>query len=224
MSIHSILAGQGQVIPNPPSASAYAGTFGPTGSGAYVNTPNSSSLTIGTTADFTIEFWLYATATASYRCPLCFNVGGNIVLRLDSAWTSSVLSVPFTTFAAPALNEWYHYSVSRRSGTAYVHINGTQYASAASSYNVNLTNARVGDYNNNTNQEWLGYLSQLRVSNIGRYTTNFNPQIILSSDSNTLLLTLDSSTFIDNGPLNLGSLSINAGTNTPTMISTTISK
>ena len=222
MSIHSILAGQGQV--NPSSASAYAGTFGPTGSNAFVTLPTSSSLSIGTSADFTIEFWLYATGTASFRCPVCLAASGTVLLRVDGSWSSSVLSVPSATFALPTLNKWYHYSLSRISGTAYVHINGTQYASAASSYNVNMSGARIGDYNNNVNQEWLGYLSQLRVSKVARYTGNFNPSILLPSDSNTLLLTLNSSSFVDNGPLNLGSLSINAGTNTPTMISTTISK
>jgi hypothetical protein len=227
MSIHSIFAGQGQMVTN--TASVYVGTFGPTGSGAFVNLPTSANLTIGTSADYTYEFWFYLTGTASFRCAGCLTAAGTSVLRIDSAWSSNFgVSIPFTTLASPTLNKWYHYSASRQAGTVYVHVNGTQYANSATLgsdvTNVNLTGARVGNYNNNVNQEWLGYISQLRISKGARYPfqSSFRPVQQLWSDANTIFLGLNTSSFVDNGPQNLGSLPITVGTNTPTMAANTM--
>lgn len=231
MVVRHVLSGQGQIADpaGPASATAYVGTFGPSGSGAFVTTPNSASLSLGTTSNLTVEWWMYSTAY-SYSgwegCPVCFNASGNVVLRVDTTWNTCIGSIPFTTRAVPPLNVWTHFAVSRSGGTGYVHINGVQYLSAANATDFNLSGSRIGNYNNNTGQEWPGYIAQFRISNIARYGlgSTFTPRILLTSDVNTTFLTLNSSSFVDTGPLNLGALSVTAGTNTPTMTSTTINR
>jgi len=213
------------VITVPASSNIYYAVFGPQGSGSNVLTPNSSTINLNTTQDFTVEFWFYLTSHSALNCALCLSAAGQVALRVDSAWTSSITGagVPFTTYPQPSLNTWYHYSITRQSGTVFTHINGTQYASAANSQAVNLSNAMVGNYNNNSNQEWTGRLSNLRISNIARYSlgTSFTPSRTLPSDANTLLLGLNSSTFVDQGVNNLGAFPVTPGTNTPTLVSYT---
>jgi len=225
MSLLNVLAGNGIGYGGDVGQlTNYASTFGPTGAGSNVKIPTSASLTIGASNDFTYEFWFYLTGTSSYRCAGCFTSASTSILRIDSAWSNSVLSVPFTTLAAPSLNKWYHYAVCRASGIASVFINGTQYASGASAYSVNLSAAIIGNYNNNSNQEWLGYISQYRVSNIARYNSTFNPSTTLYSDNNTLFFTLNSASYVDTGPLNLGALTVTNGTTAPTLITPVITK
>jgi hypothetical protein len=227
MVVRHVLSGQGQL--ETATSSAYLGTFGPSYSGAYIVTPTNAALTLGTTSNFTIEWWMYSTAYSYFGwlgCPMCFNYAGTGPLRLDTSWNSLMGSVSFATRPAPPLNVWTHFAASRSGGTGYVHINGVQYASAANSTNFNMSNSIIGGYNNASGQEWCGYLSQLRISNIARYSNglSFLPKIILPSDSNTVFLTLNSSSFVDNGPLNLGALAVTSGSNTPTMISSSITR
>jgi hypothetical protein len=204
----------------------YYAVFGPQGSGSNVLTPNSSTINLNTTQDFTVELWFYLTSHSALNCALCLNGAGQLGLRIDSAWSSSITGagVAFTTYPQPSLNTWYHYSITRQSGTVFTHINGTQYASAANSQAVNLSNSLVGNYNNNSNQEWTGRLSNLRISNIARYSlgSSFTPSQYFSSDANTLLLGLNSNAFVDQGANNLGAFTVTAGTNAPTLSSYTI--
>ena len=231
MGINNLLVGKGLIIPNPNFAQVYASLFGPTGSTSRVNTPNSSLLNIGASSDFTIEFWFYLTGTSSFRCAGSFVNMSTAILRIDSAWTTSVgVSIPFTTLATPSLNKWYHYAICRASGTAYVFVNGVQYVSqTGNAYSVNLQNVVLGNYASNVNQEWLGYISEFRVSNVARYAlgSTFIPYVIYSprtNDLNVLLYTFNSASYVDTSPQNLGALAVTNGTNAPTLSLQTITR
>lgn len=222
MSYYNIIGGRG--LTN--QFTRYACSFGPQGSGANVRTPTTSSLTIGTTADFTIEFWFYLTAqgaVANFKTPLSMTTTGQVVLRFGGSanydWTSGILTIPNASIGNVVLNKWYHYAISRASGTAYVHVNGIQYISQSNSINVNLSNALIGTYNNAPNQEMVGYLSQLCVSNVAKYALNstFVPNLRLFPDSSTIFMTFDQSTFVDSGPNNFGALTVTNGTSAPTL-------
>jgi len=197
--------------------STYAGIFGPMGSTSKVNMPVSTSLNFGTTNDFTVECWAYATSYSDLNCLGSASAQPSVIARFDRrytppVWYFSIVSGLSISRENPPLNTWFHISVSRESGWGYVHYNGTQIgAISGSSTNVSFSggSAIIGNYNNNTDQEWVGYISQFRISNVARYTraSIFVPNLTLSKDSNTVLLTCNSNTFRDTGNLNLGTLS-----------------
>jgi hypothetical protein len=215
MSVYNVMAGTNALY------TQYAGVFGPSGSNARAILPSSNSLNIGT-GDYTVECWAQATsAIAAFRTICSTNTLGQVVLRFDGTqWNFSMagLTVPTSTLPNPATNTWFHFSLCRSSGNVYAHVNGVQYASGTGNTTaINLTGANsramLGQYNNAPGQEWIGNISQFRVSNIARYTLNvsYTPSTILPSDSNVLLL-LNSSTYVDSGPLNLGAFTANSNT------------
>ena len=193
------------------TSSSYAALFGPTNAGNYLTTPTTSALDLSTN-DFTIEFWAYSTSFASgQNTALSLSLAGQIVLRLDSAWTSSLLTVPYTTLAKPNTNTWFHYAISRSSGTVYVHVNGNQIAAGVNAGSYSLSNSRIGNYNNATGQEWVGYLTNLRVNKgaaIYGLGSSFTPAFPLVAGPNTALLTLNTNSFVDTSPQAVGAMAV----------------
>ena len=212
MSIYNALAGTNA------GYTQYAAVFGPTNSVTQAIFPSSNSLNIGT-GDYTVECWAQPTsAIAAFRTIASTNTSGQVVLRFDgTAWNFSMagLSIPTSTLPNPTVNTWFHFSLCRASGVVFAHVNGTQYATnTGNTTAINFTGAnaraKLGAYNVVGSQEWIGNISQFRISNIARYSqgVSYTPSTILPSDSNVLLL-LNSSQFVDSGPLNLGSFAAN---------------
>jgi Concanavalin A-like lectin/glucanases superfamily/Glycine rich protein len=159
------------------------------GSTSYIGLSN-TNLNLGT-GDFTIEMWGNLSAIGGLNCPLTFSVAGSVVLRIDSAWTSALVTVAFSTVPIPTVGQWFHYSLSRLGGTAYVHINGQMVGSAANSSSYSLDGARIGTYNNGANQEFIGYLTNIRVTKgSARYliTDTFVPERYQTTNTNTVLM------------------------------------
>ena len=95
--------------------------------------------------------------------------------------------------------EWYHVAFVKEGTNARMYKNGTNVAgnnqNSSTSFPATL---RVGEitigntYNNN--YDFLGHMSNLRISNNARYTSDFTPSTTpFTSDSNTLLLTAQKS-------------------------------
>ena len=179
--------------------------------GSYFNSAASSGNYIGiaansgstaldfNTGDYTIEFFGMRTGISSFNCPLCWSSAGSVVVRFDSTsinfsgvgytWTgqTNYNSNP-TLFAA--LGQWFHLAVTRVSGTADLYINGQLLASGADASSRTLNGGRIGSYNNGPNQEWVGYISNLRaVKGVALYSGNyFTPPVNrLSWVPNTVL-------------------------------------
>ena len=172
---------------------------GPRGSGNRI-VPSNPLLNLGAN-DFTIEFWIRPSELASFNTPLSLSVAGNVVLRIDSGWNTLFGSVPFSTQPI-AINTWYHFSASRSGGNGYIHINGVQYLASANSSNYSLDGGStfIGNYNNNSNQEFIGLMSNLRVTR-GRAQyaqgSTFTPSRQLTTGSGVVLLTGASATVTD---------------------------
>jgi hypothetical protein len=158
------------------------------GGTSYIGLTN-PNLNLGT-GDFTIEFWGNLSAIGAFNCPLTFSVAGSVVLRLDGSGWGGPVTVLYTTVPQPTVGQWWHYSLSRSGGTAYVHINGVMVGSAANSTAYSLDGARIATYNNNSSQEFIGYLANIRVTKGGvRYLIGdtFVPQRFQTTASNTVL-------------------------------------
>jgi hypothetical protein len=95
---------------------------------------------------------------------------------------------------------WAHIAVCRSSGTTKMFYNGTQILSLSDSYNFAEDQFVIGDFGGSGGTYSFGGLySDVRVSNTARYTSNFTPpSSSFSSDSNTVLLTGQGSTIVDN--------------------------
>lgn len=170
--------------------------------------------------DFTIECWAMRTAISSFNClaMVSGSSASSIVARFTAAGATLVLNstIPNTTANAntfAAIGRWFHYAVVRQSGTMRVYIDGVQVFSAANATTYNLTGgsgstqAQIGNYNGNTGQEWVGYVSNYRIVNgtaVYPDGTTFTPSVTpLTAISGTVVLTAQSNRFLDVGPNSL---------------------
>ena len=157
------------------------------GTGDYLLAAPSENYQLGT-GDFTIEFWINASASGSYN-----QVVGTYNVNHDSgAWRvgnrfNSLNQVYFARGTGSGVNEftasvnvndgsWHHVAVVRSSGTVTIYVDGTSSASASITGTCSSTNQlRVG-YNPRDTAYVTGYIDDLRITKgVARYTANFTP-------------------------------------------------
>jgi hypothetical protein len=91
-------------------------------------------------------------------------------------------------------NTWYHVALVRDSGTFKLFMNGNMEDSRAATIDLEVSGGtaksmRIGNGPTSNDNSYNGYIDELRVSDIARYSANFTPQTAaFSNDSNTLLL------------------------------------
>lgn len=166
--------------------------------------PGSTLSGIGTGA-FTIEAWVYFTADSftTYQDIFIWNGQG---MLLNSGQLRAYGFSSTTASSTITRNAWVHVAIVRQSNqTLKGYYNGVECFSTTSSTATGSSGstAYVGSWSSGTDEYFPGYISNLRVSNIARYTSNFTPSTTaLSSDANTVLLTCQSNRFIDNSSNN----------------------
>jgi hypothetical protein len=105
-------------------------------------------------------------------------------------------------------NTWYHVAIVRASSVYYFFVNGVQQTtlgSGTSSYSfATASTVAIGDAPSYPNDEiYKGYISNARVSNVARYTSNFTPSTTpLTALSGTQFLSLQNNRWIDNSTNN----------------------
>lgn len=148
--------------------------------------------------DFTLEGWFltsrsHTSSTTSGWRGLFGIVGpdGNIWLRHNSEaiewnWGSGI---DFTSSNSQTVGSWFHAAFVMSGGTATIYIDGTSGG----------TDSRTGDFagasqlnigiSYSGNADWEGYIDEVRVSGVARYSGNFTPSTSeFTSDSDTILL------------------------------------
>lgn len=198
------------------------GTFTPYSQNGWSNYFNGTTdyLTVASnavfafgTGDFTIEFWVYPTATtAQYWFDLndatnrllIFYAGVNIIYYFNPGGSTLISG------SAPTFNAWNHIALSRVGGSTKMFLNGVQtgstYADTKSYPAMPLYIGKDGA----AATYITGYMSNVRVlKGTGLYSSNFTPNIVpLTAITNTSLLTCQSNRFIDNSTNNL-SITVN---------------
>ena len=176
------------------------------GTGSYTNNSLSGYLSVTPyadfafgTGDFTVEFWYRPTAISSIVIPIGFRpvgVNGNYPLLVMNNSSQGALQYyvngyRITTPSVFSLNTWSSVALVRYSGSTKLYVNGTQ---AGSTY-VDATNYLAGSCIIGANEFTLGansitgFMDEIRISNIARYTGNYTPATQpFMSDNNTLLL------------------------------------
>jgi hypothetical protein len=160
------------------------------GTGDYLATSPNTALNFGT-GDFTIEFWLYTTATAT---KFVFSQGGisvgrnGVVIGFNNStsfyWLfgdGSNWVFERTPSATVSTNTWMHIAVVRDSGTARYYVNGVQIDSIANTTNLSQQTSNISYVGGNPDGSVLnGYMDDVRITTgLCRYPsgTTFTPPI-----------------------------------------------
>ena len=203
---------------------AFSGTYGTNGfylpfktasqwSGYFDGTGDSltytSTVAIGS-GDFTLEAWVYLTATPSvngwvYGARSGSNTSGYLFFDSSRRPCFQGDTTAFlTSSTAVTLNTWNHIAVVRQgsaTGNLKLYLNGTQVASVGTTNNFSYTGTQyIGATSGGSPYNITGYISNLRiVPGTAVYTSAFTPPTSqLTAITNTSLLTCQSSTFVDN--------------------------
>jgi len=193
------------------------GSFSPYGSNWSTYFDNASLLTFtqqSFASDFTIEFWMYQTASSTgggycpivesdsgaYNFPLILDYGGDGYL---GAYFQSGSPSGSTGAKVFSTNTWTHIAVSRSGSSNKYFVNGTLVLTLTGT--PTLLVDKIGGYSTvGSGFLYSGYLSNLRITNTAVYTSNFTPSTVpLTAISGTQLLTCQSNWLVDNSTNNL---------------------
>ena len=189
--------------------------------------PNNSLTNLGG-GDFTIEAWINLDTTTGFRRIFSKqSTAGltkyNYVVRISPTTNFVYFEIDvhkiIESTTSLSINTWYHFAIVRSASTVNLYINGILDATASYTDIPNDINALacIGAYTSPFSEWFRGYISNLRfVKGTAVYTGDFTPsslnptQPILNptqpigtniaeiSGTNTVLLTLQNSTIIDN--------------------------
>lgn len=164
------------------------------GTGDYLNIAPFTGIAPGT-GDFTFEAWIrLPNNNGDYGIFGHDGTNGDLMIRRANDGTlrlgREVIAWDLTSSVLSIANTWTHIAVCRTSTTARIFVNGTQVASGSNSQNYVLTNVfRIGSRTSAAANDFNGWIDEVRISNIGRYTANFTPSTTpFQNDANTLLL------------------------------------
>jgi len=184
------------------------------GQARAIQTPATANNTSGTSSNFTLEAWAMKLGNSSLMTIAMISGTTTAFCRLSSNgsagglanWTTEQAN--HNTFAP--IGTWFHVAACRHNGTLYTYINGVMVSSAANTtgYTFNggtgSTLSQIGNYNNASNQEWIGYISNYRIVNgtaLYPSGTTFTPSTSpLIAVPGTLLLTCQNNSIIDESP------------------------
>jgi hypothetical protein len=196
------------IVYNQSDTTNWSGYFD--GDGDYLSIPNNAAFSYGT-GDFTVEAWVYKTATSGDRAVLdSYTIGsgsGTFGFLINNtqinAYQTNVATYTFT-YTVPN-NSWNHIAFVRTGGNLICYVNGTSIGSQANSANfISSSTVQIGRNAGSGGSQWIGYISNLRiVKGTAVYTANFTPSTTnLTAISGTSLLTLQNAAFTDNSTNN----------------------
>jgi len=181
------------------------------GSGDYFTIPDDGDLRFGS-GEFTIEAWIFPTASV-YGCIASkgnYPSSGYFEFRTSSSNKLELydtnLGASITSTSSISLNKWSHVAVSRSGTTIKLFINGVADSSATDGGSFSNTGSfaigsasQGGSYTN----FFTGYISNLRVTSAGIYTSSFTPSTVPLTKTvpsgEGRLVTCQSNRFIDTG-------------------------
>ena len=172
-----------------PGTTGYSQYFD--GSTGYLTIPATSAFNLAAT-DFTLECWVYVTASGNNTI-LTLGTGGSATyfeLQINSSGTITVATNTLATWAwpnvyntsgtIPGLYTWTHIAAVRYSTTFTIYVNGSSIYTTASFVNPSGSTGTlyIGTYFANYNNDgsyFRGYISNLRISKVAVYTGAFTP-------------------------------------------------
>ena len=181
------------------------------GTGDKLTVASTSDFAFGT-GDFTAECFIRR-ATTTTNAIFDFrsaSVSGNPILLFTSNTLQYSIggAVRISVTVSGTLNTWRHVAVVRYNGTTKLYVDGTAVGTPwTTNNNIATSTLTIGSYYNNT-AYFVGYIDEVRVSNVARYTGNFTaPTVAFTDDADTVLLVHadgahNSTTFTDDDSYN----------------------
>jgi Laminin G domain. len=176
----------------------------------YINTPVNADFNMGN-GNFTVDFWLKCASNNSTVRQTIVDQRNNSLsgtigeeFRIEIAETGYlVFSVmtgidgtseyDLTSSTKIADTDWHHIACVRANSLLLLFVDGGKVGSlnigtlAVNALNNPLTIGRFGDY---SGRYFNGYIDEFRISNIARWTSDFDPETPNNPDSGKLLLTV----------------------------------
>ena len=149
------------------------------GTGDYCVLPSNPNLALGS-GDFTIEMWLYSTATGAAQNILDARLSST-GYTIQKAATNEIYfysEVAASTIVEAALtaNQWVHVAIVRSSGTITLYLDGTSADTGANTSNYTSQIAVIGARFSKDQQYYTGYIDDFRITKgVARYTAAFTP-------------------------------------------------
>ena len=182
------------------------------GNGDYLTGPTSNAAFQFGTGNFTIEYWLYQTASGSYRTVLDTRASGTAspwACLINSSNQPYILITSDLTSTIPiVINAWNHVAIVRSGTSLSIFVNGVRGLNTTDSTNIAPTGTlRVG-FTVDSLYAIVGYLSNIRiVKGTAVYdptqSTCTVPTIPLTAITNTqLLLNFTNAGIYDNAMMN----------------------
>jgi hypothetical protein len=150
------------------------------------------------TGNFTLECWFNSVSFSSGTVLISKDTYGSnydwsiympnsTTMALYTNGTNSNLTV---TVPAMSTNTWHHVAFVRNNGTNTIYLNGVAYGSNSMSItNASQTKITIGCASwNNPGIFFNGYINELRLSKVARYTSNFTPQTTQFLDNNDVVI------------------------------------
>ena len=186
---HNGTAGGGITLSNVQSKFGGFSLLG--GNGKYVTVTASADFIFA--GDFTFEFFSFLNnATYSSYSPVWANYNSSFgsvsfgpqrsFIPSSNAPTinlgpSATSGTAYSWTRTSVANVWEHYAFVRSGSNVDLYVNGTKLAgtnTVSGSVGDSSNTIRIADYGN-LSSGWQGYLDEIRVSNVARYTANFTP-------------------------------------------------
>ena len=199
----------------PYAGSYYSNLFN--GAGDYLTVATNAVYNFGT-GDFTLEAWIYRTASGSDAFIMSASGSGGLFWGVpangDLGWGRAGVAWDYQVASGMVINTWYHVALTRSGTSMKMFVNGAQLGvtqTLATSYNISTTSLTIGSQG--ANYYFTGYISNARiVKGTAVYTGTFavpsapltatqagnGATISAITGSATSLLTCQSNRFVDN--------------------------
>ena len=172
------------------------------GTGDYLDIPD-NSFHFGS-GDFTVECWLYHSRDSqssqatfldfrnSSSNGFALTITSNGYLGVYSTAAGNLISASSSTEMSK--DAWHHFAYCRSGTTGKIFVDGTELGSATDNANYASTSLRIGARYTGNVQYYVGYIDDILISNIAKYTSAFTAPTA-ASGGEVLGTTTDTRTF-----------------------------
>jgi hypothetical protein len=173
----------------------------------------------GTTGSFTVELYAYPTnndasgrSLVHINSSAAANYGFQIgVYDATSLWVNDGVSAIHGFTNCITQNAWNYITVTRQSPNVYVFVNGVLQGTFTSDNFYSPDQVQIGGYDSDNTYNWKGYVDEIRISDICRYTNSYTPPTGAFPNYGTIITNPCVNEVLLNDDISLASVTASAG-------------